>query len=188
MLGLLLSGPFWPLISLLIWLEDGRPILLQQERMGRNGKRFCLLKFRTMWKGAQGVGRVVDREHDPRVTRVGRLLRATALDELPQLLNIFKGDMSFVGPRALPLQIDDHEVTRYRTIKDVEGYEIRASVRPGLTGIAQIFAPKAVSRRAKFRYDLLYIKRWSLWLDLRLVAMSFWISLRGKWEKRTQKV
>jgi len=187
-LGLVFGSFLWPLISLLIWLEDGRPILFRQERIGRNGKSFFLLKFRTMWKDAQGVGLVVDRDFDPRVTRTGRLLRATALDELPQLLNIFRGDMSFVGPRALPLKVDDHEATRYRTIEDVEGYEVRASVRPGLTGIAQIFAPKTAPRRAKFKYDLFYIKRWSFGLDLRLVAMSVSISLRGKWEKRTHKV
>jgi len=186
-IGLLVTAPLWPVVSVFIWLEDGRPLLLTQERIGRGGSPFRLFKFRTMWRDAPMVGVVEDREHDPRVTRVGRLLRATALDELPQLLNIIRGDISFVGPRALPLRIEDSEQTRYRTIEDIEGYELRSRVRPGLTGLAQVYAPKAISRRSKFRYDLFYVKRWTFWLDIRLVALSIWISLRAKWESRGKK-
>jgi lipopolysaccharide/colanic/teichoic acid biosynthesis glycosyltransferase len=187
-LGLLLTAPLWVVIPLLIWLEAGRPVLLSQERVGKEGRVFRLLKFRTMWRNAEAVGVIEDREQDPRVTRVGRLLRATALDELPQLLNILKGEMSVVGPRALPLRIEDRESTRYRTIRDIEGYTLRSSVKPGLTGIAQIFAPKDIPRRSKFRYDLLYIKRWSFCLDLKLIVLSVWITLRGRWELRGRKL
>ena len=187
-LGLLLTAPLWALIGFLIWLEDGRPVLLLQERVGREGKLFQLLKFRTMRRNAEAAGVIEDREHDPRVTKMGRILRATALDELPQLLNILKGNMSFVGPRALPLRIEDLERTRYRTVQDIEGYALRSMVRPGLTGIPQIFGPKDMPRRNKFRYDLLYIKRWNFWVDLKLIILSVWITLRGRWETRGPKV
>lgn len=124
----------------------------------------------------------MDLEEDPRVTRVGKLLRATALDELPELVNILKGEMSFVGPRPLPYRIEDEEVSRYRTIAEVPGYELRSQVRPGLTGLAQVYAPKGIDRRYKFRYDRLYVRKQSLWLDIRLIFMSVWVSLRGRWE------
>lgn len=188
LLGLLLTAPLWALISVLIWLEDGRPVFLRQERVGEGGKLFQLLKFRTMRQNAEAVGVIEDREYDPRVTKVGKILRATALDELPQLLNILKGEMSFVGPRALPLRIEDRERIRYRTVQDIEGYSLRSRVRPGLTGIAQIFAPKDIPRRNKFRYDLLYINRWSFWLDLKLIVLSVWITLCGRWETRGRKI
>ena len=187
-LGLLVTAPLWVLIGLFIWLEDGRPVLLLQERVGREGRLFKLFKFRTMTWNTRDVEVIEDQEHDPRVTVVGRFLRATGLDELPQILNILKGHMSLVGPRALPLRVEDHERTRYRTIQDIEGYKMREMVRPGITGIAQVFAPKAISRRMKFRYDLLYVKKWSFWLDIKLVALSIWITLRGNWESRDRKV
>ena len=126
-------------------------------------------------------------EHDPRVTRVGRVLRATAMDELPQLWNIFRGDMSVVGPRALrPDEIELGETTP-TPLEDVPGFAERSSVRPGLTGLAQIYAPRDVRRRQKFRYDRLYIRRQSFGLDLRLIVLSFWITARGTWEARGPK-
>jgi len=130
----------------------------------------------------------VDLEEDPRVTKVGRFLRATAMDELPELINILKGDMSFVGPRALPYVIEDEENSRYKSIEEVPGYYLRSKVRPGLTGIAQIYAPKDIGRRCKFRYDNLYVRNISLWLDLKLIFLSLWVTFRGKWETRGKKV
>jgi lipopolysaccharide/colanic/teichoic acid biosynthesis glycosyltransferase len=133
------------------------------------------------------TGAVQASENDPRVTRVGRLMRATAMDELPQLWNIFRGDMSFVGPRALrpgEAERDDGEVV---PIEAVPGYAARTAVRPGLTGIAQIYAPRDVPRRQKFRYDKIYVRRRSMRLDLRLILLSFWISFRGTWESRGRK-
>jgi len=100
--GIILSAPLWILFSLAIILEDGWPIFYRQERVGKRGRIFKVIKFRSMVKDAEkDVGPVQVKENDPRVTKAGRILRATALDELPQLLNILKGDMSFVGPRAL---------------------------------------------------------------------------------------
>jgi lipopolysaccharide/colanic/teichoic acid biosynthesis glycosyltransferase len=137
----------------------------------------------------RGVGPQQATENDPRVTRVGRLLRATAMDELPQLWNIFRGDMSFVGPRAL--RPDELEVRGAAVLsvplEAVSGFAERSTVRPGLTGLAQIYAPRDILRRHKFRYDRLYIRRQSFGLDVRLILLSFWISARGSWEARRRK-
>jgi lipopolysaccharide/colanic/teichoic acid biosynthesis glycosyltransferase len=110
------------------------------------------------------------------------------MDELPQLVNIFRGDMSFVGPRALrPGEIDAVGNGQVVALEEVAGYAARTAVQPGLTGIAQIYAPRDIARRQKFRYDLVYVKRRSFWLDLRLIVLSFWISFRGTWEARERK-
>jgi lipopolysaccharide/colanic/teichoic acid biosynthesis glycosyltransferase len=161
-----------------------------QERVGEGGELFSALKFRSMIPDAEaGVGAVQATEHDPRVTRVGRLLRATAMDELPQLWNIFRGDMSFVGPRALrPGEIEVTGSGRHVTLEQIPGYRERHSVRPGLTGVAQVFAPRDVPRRSKFKYDRLYVSNQSFWLDVRLIVVSFWITFRGKWEVRGNKI
>jgi lipopolysaccharide/colanic/teichoic acid biosynthesis glycosyltransferase len=122
---------------------------------------------------------------DNRITRVGGLLRATALDEIPQLLNVVRGEMSFVGPRALlPQEIEVDPRSRYHRIEDVPNYHVRIVVTPGLTGLAQVYAPRDISRQRKFKYDALYVRRMSLWLDLRLIALSIFISLTGRWPRR----
>ena len=188
--GLVLSAPLWALIAAAIKLEDGGRCSSRRSGSGRGARRFRSWKFRSMVRRPDAeVGPLQAREHDPRITRVGRLLRATAMDELPQLWNIFRGDMSFVGPRALlPEEI---EVTGRRAracrIEEIPGYEARHRVRPGLTGLAQVFAPRDIPRRHKFKLDLLYVRRQSFWLDLKLVAVSFWISFRGTWERRGAK-
>jgi lipopolysaccharide/colanic/teichoic acid biosynthesis glycosyltransferase len=186
--GLLASAPLWGLFGLAVKLEDGGPIVFTQERVGQHGRIFKALKFRSMRPDAEQLtGAVQASENDPRVTRVGRLMRATAMDELPQLWNIFRGDMSFVGPRALrpgEAESDGGEVV---PIEAVPGYAARTAVRPGLTGIAQIYAPRDVPRRQKFRYDRIYVRRRSMPLDLRLILLSFWISFRGTWESRGRK-
>jgi len=189
-LGLLLSAPLWIVIPLAIRLEDRRPVFYAQERVGRNGRVFKALKFRSMVADAEKAsGPVQAVANDPRVTRVGRVLRATAMDELPQLLNIFKGDMSFVGPRALrPNEKEVNGGAGPVSIADIPGYQARHAVRPGLTGLAQVFLPGETPRRKKFRYDLLYIRKMGFAFDLRLIALSFWITFRGKWESREPKV
>jgi rhamnosyl/mannosyltransferase len=187
--GLIASAPLWAVIATLIKLEDGGPVFYRQQRSGRNGVPFDVHKFRSMIPDAEArVGAVQATEHDPRVTRVGRLLRATAMDELPQLWNIFRGDMSFTGPRALrPGEIEVRGRGVEEKLEEVPGFSERASVRPGLTGIAQIYAPRDISRRWKFRYDLVYVRRQSFWLDVRLILLSFWITFRGNWEVRGEK-
>ena len=188
--GLVVSSPLWALLALAIKVEDGGPVFFSQDRAGEGGRVFRAWKFRSMIPDAErNVGAVQAIEDDPRITGIGRIMRATAMDELPQLWNIFAGDMSFVGPRALrPGEIEVLGDGQLETLEDVPGYEHRSRVRPGLTGIAQIYAPRDVPRRQKFKYDRLYVERQSFWLDVRLIATSFWITFRGRWETRSSKL
>jgi lipopolysaccharide/colanic/teichoic acid biosynthesis glycosyltransferase len=188
--GLLLSAPLWALFAAAIKVEDGGPVFFTQERVGRGGRVFTAFKFRSMLVDADGsTGPRQARRHDPRVTLVGRFLRATAMDELPQLWNILRGDMSFVGPR--PLRPGEIEVSGDGwpvTLEQVPGYDERHRIRPGLTGVTQVYASRTVPVVDKFRLDLQYIERAGLWFDLKLIVLSFWISLRGRWEREESKV
>jgi len=188
-LGLIASAPLWALFAAAIKIEDGGPVFFRQERAGLGGVPFMAFKFRSMRPDAEAlVGAIQAVEGDPRVTRVGRFMRATAMDELPQLLNILRGDMSFVGPRALrPGEIEAGRGGLLERLEDVPGFATRVSVRPGLTGVAQVYAPRDVPRRHKFRYDRIYVRRRSFWLDVRLILVSFWISVHGTWEARGRK-
>jgi lipopolysaccharide/colanic/teichoic acid biosynthesis glycosyltransferase len=187
-LGLVVSAPLWAIFAAAIKLEDDGPVFFTQERVGRAGRPFMALKFRSMSPDAEAhTGAVQAIADDPRVTKVGRLLRATAMDELPQLWNIFRGDMSFVGPRALRPGEIERVGQQHVPLEAVPGYHVRITVRPGLTGIAQVYAARDVSRRHKFRYDRVYIEKRSMWLDLRLILLSFWISFLGTWESRGRK-
>jgi len=179
----------WALIAVAIKLDDGGPVFYGQERVGRAGRRFQSWKFRSMVPNAdQLYGRLQAGERDPRVTRVGRVVRATAMNELPQLWNIFKGDMSFVGPRALlPEEMEIRGPRESVPLEKIPGYDVRQQVRPGLTGIAQVYAPRDIPRRQKFRLDRLYIEKQNFGLDLKLFVLSFWVTLRGKWEHRGRK-
>jgi lipopolysaccharide/colanic/teichoic acid biosynthesis glycosyltransferase len=156
--GLLVFSPIMAAIAAAIVLEDGRPILFRQERLGRDRRLFTILKFRSMREG--------------RTTRVGRMLRSTGLDELPQFINILRGDMSAVGPR--PLTVAD--VTRLGWTSP--RCDFRWQVPPGLTGLAQV--NEARSRRLSLGLDRRYVTRRSLTLDVRLVAISFAINALGK--------
>lgn len=178
-----LTAPAWLLLPLAIKLEDGGPVFFRQERVGKGGERFTSWKFRSMAPRRQRGGAPKQAElEEHRVTRLGRLLRATALDELPQLWNILRGEMSFVGPRALvPEEREANGGGDLVRLEELPGYEERHSVRPGLTGLAQVRAPRDLPHRQKFRYDLLYVRERTLWLDLKLIARSVWISLRGAW-------
>jgi len=189
--GTILSAPLWIFFGLLIWLEDRGPVFYIQERIGKKGRIFKALKFRSMIRDAEKYGGPVQaREDDERVTKAGKFLRATAMDELPQLLNIFRGDMSFVGPRALrPEEIEVQNSRNNKTsLKDLPGYNRRHSVRPGLTGLTQVYLSRDVPIKKKFRYDLLYINKQSFWLDLKLICLSFFITFRGRWESRKKKI
>lgn len=187
--GLAISAPLWALIAAAIKLDSRGPVFYTQPRVGERGRVFDVLKFRSMVHEAEReIGPVQATEHDPRVTRVGSLLRRSAMDELPQLWNIFRGDMSFVGPRALrPEEIDVDSRGLRIPLSAVPGFAERSEVMPGLTGLAQIYAPRDVPRRQKFRFDLLYVRRRSLSLDTRLILLSFWITFRGAWEARERK-
>jgi lipopolysaccharide/colanic/teichoic acid biosynthesis glycosyltransferase len=188
-MGVAVSLPLWIAIAVAIKLDDGGDVLYGQERVGQWGRIFRVLKFRSMVPDAEArVGALQASANDPRVTRVGRWLRATAMDELPQLVSIARGDMSFVGPRALrPGEIEVQGNGGHVALEDVPGFDVRCQVQPGLTGVAQIYAPRDIPRRHKFQYDKLYIRKQSFWLDVRLILLSFWITFRGTWEARGRK-
>jgi lipopolysaccharide/colanic/teichoic acid biosynthesis glycosyltransferase len=186
--GLLASAPLWAVIAAAVKFDSPGPVFYTQARVGAGGRRFMVLKFRSMVANAeQASGPLQAGEDDPRITRVGRLLRATAMDELPQLWNIFRGDMSFVGPRALRPEEIEFVGGAAVPLEKIPGFAERCRVPPGLTGIAQIYAPRDITRRQKFRFDRLYIDRQSFLLDLQLIVLSFWISMRGTWETRAKK-
>jgi len=188
--GLIVFAPVAAVIAAAIKLEDGGPVLFIQERVGKDCVVFPAFKFRSMIVDAERhTGAIQATVDDPRVTKIGRVLRATAFDELPQLWNIFRGDMSVVGPRPLrPGEADTTADGVQLPLSAIPGYEARHRVRPGLTGIAQVYAPRDLPRTGKFRYDLLYTRRAGLCLDLRLILQSFWITVRGRWEHRGPKV
>ncbi len=183
LVGLVLSSPVWVGAALVILLTDGPPMFFHQDRLGRGGKVFKLKKFRTMRRGENPIADLPP-SRDPRLTRVGRLLRATALDEIPALLHILKGDMSFVGPKPLaPVVNDPPDPDNGVMAKDLPRFHLRVTVRPGLTGLAQVHAAKNARYRHKFRYDALYVDRMGLALDLKILALSFLRTFRGAWER-----
>ena len=168
----------WVSIAICIWLEDHGPIFYTQQRVGRGGRTFGLIKFRSMRvkkDGESWSGQTV--EDDPRITRVGRFLRSTALDELPQVINLWKGDLSFVGPRALAVYMHEDY------LKEEPRFVLRLQVRPGLSGLAQIYLARHCSARKRLRYDLLYIRIANPWLDLKLIITSLWLTLTRRWGK-----
>ena len=189
-IGLLVSAPLWGLLAIAIKIEDAGPVLFRQERVGLGGRVFEALKFRSMVPDAEALtGPVQATLHDPRVTRVGRLMRATAMDELPQLWNIVAGDMSFVGPRPLrPGEVEVRGDGQLVRLDQIPGYAERHRVRPGLTGLTQVYAARDISRASKFRLDRVYLNRAGFWLDLRLILVSFWITGTGAWEKRDRRI
>ncbi|MGQ0562741.1 MAG: sugar transferase [Gemmatimonadota bacterium] len=189
-IGLLLSAPLWAIVALAIKLDDGGPIFFAQARWGKGGRVFRVRKFRTMVVDADArFGAVPAAADDPRVTRAGRLLRASGMDELPQLLSICRGDMSLVGPRALAIG-ETYRAASGRRVEyaSVPGFRERLSVRPGLTGVATVYLPKDADPGARFAADVEYVRNPSLVRDVKLVALSLWISVRGKWESRRSKL
>jgi len=161
------AAPLMLLTAMLVWLEDGRPILYRQERVGENGRTFVLSKFRSMRKDAEKGGTPIwAKDGDDRVTRVGRVIRKTRLDELPQLWNVMRGDMSFVGPRPeRPFFVE-------QLSEAIPFYQQRHAVKPGLTGWAQVkyrYGSSLEDSMEKLRYDLYYIKHLSVIFDLTIV-------------------
>jgi len=162
--GLLVTAPLLGLAALAIKLEDGGPVLYRQTRVGEDGVDFELLKLRTMVVGAEklGAGFAVDRG-DPRITRVGRILRRTSVDELPQLWNVVLGEMSVIGPRP---------TLRYQVERYTERQRRRLSVRPGLTGWAQVNGRASISWDEKIELDLWYVEHRSPRVDLRILLRT----------------
>ena len=174
-IGLVLCAPLMALIALAIKLESRGPVLFVQDRVGKNGHRFGLMKFRTMRECDDRQSEwVQDNEH--RITRLGKWLRRFRLDELPQLVNVLRGEMNLVGPRP-------HPTCNRKSFTDhIAYYQIRSSVRPGVTGWAQVrygYANNLEEETEKMRYDLYYIKNRSLWLDARILLRTVLVVIRG---------
>ncbi len=166
LLAVLLTAPLWlpvfALVAILVRLKLGRPVFFRQARPGRNARIFEMIKFRTMTDRRDAAGALLpDRE---RLTGFGRWLRATSLDELPELLNVLRGDMSLVGPRPLLVQYLERYSPRQAR---------RHEVRPGITGLAQAMGRNALSWEEKFEWDVRYVEERSFWLDLKILFLTF---------------
>jgi Undecaprenyl-phosphate galactose phosphotransferase WbaP len=170
--------PFFAVVAIAIKISSPGPVFFTQQRVGRNGKTFRMWKFRSMvvnaeqvlaayldqhpeqWQSWQNISKL---KRDPRVTPIGKLLRRTSLDELPQIWNVLRGDMSLVGPRPLPL---------YDVPKHGPAYALYTRMRPGLTGLWQVSGRSNTTYEEHVRLDLRYIRNWSLWLDLCILART----------------
>jgi lipopolysaccharide/colanic/teichoic acid biosynthesis glycosyltransferase len=175
--GLALTSPVLGLAALAIKLEDGGPVLYRQTRVGRGGEDFELLKLRTMVVGAEriGAGFAVD-QGDPRITRLGRFLRRTSIDELPQLWNVLRGDMSVIGPRpTLRYQVEQYDARQRR----------RLEVKPGLTGWAQVHGRAALPWAQRIELDVWYVEHRSPALDLRILLKTPLALFRGTYRGAT---
>ncbi len=160
-------SPLFPLIALLIKMTSKGPVFYLQERTGKDGKVFTLYKFRTMRQDAEMNGPVLAKDDDPRITSIGKILRETYLDEIPQLFNIIKGEMNFVGPRP------ERPFFNEKFSKEFFDWPKRLLVKPGITGWAQIHNFSSHQPREKLQYDLDYIKNKNWLLDLKIVARTF---------------
>jgi lipopolysaccharide/colanic/teichoic acid biosynthesis glycosyltransferase len=159
--GLIVLAPVFALVALVIWARTGRPILFRQVRAGREEKPFRLLKFRTMTNDREPTGEL--KPDAVRLTRLGRFLRSSSLDELPQLINVLVGDLSLVGPRPLPMRYVPRYTNRQR---------LRHRVRPGITGLAQVNGRNQLEWEPRLELDVAYCERFGLWLDLKILAAT----------------
>jgi len=177
LIGLILLSPVILVLSVLIKIDSRGPVFYKQERVGERGKIFKLLKFRSMVENAEANGPVWAQQNDKRITRVGRWMRKWRLDEIPQMFNVLKGDMSFVGPRPeRPFFVE-------KLRKEIPFYDQRFSVRPGVTGWAQIKYPYGATNKdalEKLKYDLYYIKNLSLLYDLIIIFETIKVVVFGK--------
>jgi undecaprenyl-phosphate galactose phosphotransferase len=184
--GLIVLSPLFLIIAVLIKLDSNGSIFFYHERIGLNGCTFGMWKFRTMMEGADQLlenfledspnlkaewDAKFKLKNDPRKTRIGRILRSWSLDELPQLYNVLKGEMSLVGPRP----IVEAEIRRYR--EDISMYK---KVRPGLTGLWQVSGRADVSYKSRIGFDTYYVVNWSFWLDITILFRTFWVLLKRK--------
>ena len=162
--ALLALAPLLLGAALAIALETGFPVVFRQTRLGLNGREFGMYKFRSMVKNAAHMGPYFTTDKDPRITRVGRFIRRTSIDELPQLINVLKGDMSLVGPRPdVPVQ---------RSLYTEADWAERCSVRPGITGLAQALYRSEATYEQRLNADLRYAREASIWLDLQILVLT----------------
>lgn len=170
----------WLAIPLAIKLDDRGPVFYSQERIGKGGRTFTVRKFRSMVTNAEAnTGAVWASREDPRITRVGRILRHTALDELPQVLNIWAGDMSFVGPR--PERPELHR----KFAEETAGFDLRLNARPGMAGMAQVYGHYDLSPQEKLDYDLRYIRSMNLFTDMKLMTLAVFNTVLARWDHAT---
>lgn len=165
--GIILVAPVLLVVSLLVLLTMGRPVLFRQQRPGLRGKPFTLYKFRTMRDARTASGELLP--DDLRLTTFGKWLRSTSLDELPELFNVLKGEMSLVGPRPLLMEY----LPRYSPEQ-----ARRHEVKPGITGWAQVNGRNALTWEEKFRMDVWYVDHWNLWLDMKILLLTIWKVLK----------
>jgi len=169
---LIAVSPVFLIIALGIKLTSKGPIFFIQDRVGKNGKDFKIYKFRTMVQNAEHIGSgIYTEENDPRITKIGRFLRKTSLDELPQLINILKGDMSIIGPRP---------TLRYQVDKYNEYQMGRLKMRPGVTGLAQVNGRNSLPWSKRIEYDIEYVNNYSLWLDLKIMIKTVKVVLTAE--------
>lgn len=164
LLALVLLAPVFALAALAVAMESGFPILFRQTRLGLGGREFAMYKFRSMVRDAAGVGPYYTASDDPRITPVGRFLRRTSIDELPQLINVLAGDMSLVGPRP--------DVPAQRALYSDAEWVQRCSVRPGITGLAQALLRSEATEAQRLEMDLRYAREHDLWLDLKILGWT----------------
>jgi len=174
-LALLLTGALLGLLGLGIAISSGAPVLYRQKRMGLDGRIFTMLKFRTMRRDAEDAGPGWSQSDDPRRTRFGVWLRRFSFDELPQLWNVFKGDMSLVGPRPEQAEF----IREFR--REIPSYMLRHKVKSGMTGWAQVHGLRGdTSLHARIEHDIYYIQNWSLGLDFKIILMTVWSVVRDR--------
>jgi exopolysaccharide biosynthesis polyprenyl glycosylphosphotransferase len=195
--GLVISSPLFLIIPILIKMTSKGPVLFKQERLGQFGRKFIFLKFRSMRidnddsihreyikdlitqksdrcknDGESDRKNVYKIEGDPRITLIGKFLRKTSLDELPQFINVLKGEMSLVGPRPpIPYEYDDYKLWHMKRVIEV---------KPGITGLWQVEGRSSTAFDEMVRLDLKYIREWSLWLDIKIILKTPWVILTGK--------
>ena len=166
---LIVLSPILLIVSIAIKIDSKGPVIFKQERIGKDGKVFKIYKFRSMVVGAEKIGTgVYSEKKDSRVTRVGKIIRATSIDELPQLVNILKGEMSFIGPRPV-LTYHPWKYEEYS-----EEQKKRFLLRPGITGLAQINGRKQVDWEKRIKYDVEYVEKVSLWLDIKITFITIY--------------
>ncbi len=168
LIGIILISPILIIIAIIIKITSKGPVLFKQERLGKYGKVFLILKFRTMIVNAENIGDglFVKTENDYRITKIGKVLRATSLDELPQLWNVFVGDMSLVGPRP-PVTQHPYKYEEYTNFQ-----KRRFEMKPGITGLAQVTVRNSVPWEKRIPIDIEYIEKFNLWLDLKIIIKT----------------
>ncbi|MCM8901693.1 sugar transferase [Caldicoprobacter algeriensis] len=174
LIGIIIAIPLMLIFGIAIKLESKGPVFYCQERVGKNGKVFMLYKLRSMYQNAEENGAKWAEKDDPRVTKVGRIMRKTRIDELPQLFNVLKGDMSIVGPRP------ERPIFTYQFNEQIPGFVNRLQVKPGLTGWAQVNGGYELGPAEKLEYDLYYIENRSILMDIKIMLKTVKVILTGK--------